>query len=193
MQEPVDHAAIIEATQRWLERIVIGLNLCPFAGQPWRQGRIRFRVSEASNEQQLAEDLAEELLWLASADPADCENSLLIHPGVLDDFLDYHDFLDIAHRLLEALELDGVLQIASFHPDYRFADSTADHGHDNRQDDPANCSNRSPYPMLHLLREDSIERATAKLANPDSIYQRNIRTLRELGLEGWKALLEGRS
>ena len=181
MTTPAEHQPVIDATRHWLENVVIGLNLCPFAGLPWRQGRVRLRVSAASSQQQLAEDLAEELLALQAADPAECETSLLIHPHILDDFLDYNDFLDLADRLLESLELDGILQIASFHPDYQFADSTAD--------DPANCTNRSPYPMLHLLREASIEQATASLPDPERIYERNIRTLRQLGLEGWKALL----
>lgn len=182
MKKPPQSEPVIEATRRWLETVVIGLNLCPFAAVPWRQGRIRFRVSEANSEQQLALDLAEELIALQAADPADCETSLLIHPRVLGDFLDYNDFLDIADRLLEELELDGTLQIASFHPDYRFADSAPD--------DPANCTNRSPYPMLHLLREASIEAATARLPDPESIFERNIKTLQELGMDGWKALLD---
>jgi hypothetical protein len=182
MSEAIADQSVIQATRQWLEKVVIGLNLCPFAGVPWRQGRVRFRVSKAITEQQLALDLAEESLALQAADPADCETSLLIHPQVLEDFLDYNDFLDIADRLMEELELDGILQIASFHPDYQFADSTPD--------DPANCTNRSPYPMLHLLREASIEAATARLPDPESIFERNIKTLQELGLDGWKALLD---
>ncbi|MGY6553589.1 MAG: DUF1415 domain-containing protein [Wenzhouxiangella sp.] len=181
MSKPAKNPSPIAATQRWLEKVVIGLNLCPFAGLPWRQGRVRFRLSEARTQQALAEDLAEALLALQAAGPAECETTLLIHPGVLGDFLDYNDFLDLADRLLEDLELDGILQIASFHPDYQFADSAAD--------DPANCTNRSPYPMLHLLREASIEAVTAKLPNPDLIYERNIETLRQLGVEGWRKLL----
>lgn len=182
MPEFPENQQAIEATRHWLENVVIGLNLCPFAGSPWRQGRVRFKLSEARSQQQLAEDLAEELLALHAADPAECETSLLIHPHILTDFIDYNDFLDLADRLLESLELDGILQIASFHPDYQFADSPAD--------DPANCTNRSPYPMLHLLREASIEAATANLPNPDLIYERNIQTLRQLGMEGWKKLLD---
>jgi len=178
-----DRESVIEATRRWLEKAVIGLNLCPFAGVPWRQGRVRMQVSEATSLQQLAEDLSDALLALNEADPAACETTLLIHPHVLGDFLDYNDFLDIADGLLEQLELDGILQVASFHPDYRFADS--------RPGDPANCTNRSPYPMLHLLREASIEAATANHPDPDAIYQRNIETLRALGVEGWKDLILG--
>ncbi|RFF31735.1 DUF1415 domain-containing protein [Wenzhouxiangella sediminis] len=181
MHQPADKQSVIQATTRWIENVVIGLNLCPFAARPWRQGRVHFRVSEASTQQQLAEDLAEELLALKALDPAERETTLLIHPHLLGDFLDYNDFLEIADRLVESLQLDGVLQVASFHPDYRFADSQAD--------DPANATNRSPYPMLHLLREASIEAATASMADPDAIYERNIRTMRELGWNAWKALM----
>lgn len=173
---------VIEATRHWLEKAVIGLNLCPFAGQPWRQGGVRMRVSDATTLQQLAHHLADELLALHQADPAECETTLLIHPHVLGDFLDYNDFLDIADQLLEDLDLDGTLQVASFHPDYKFADS--------QPDDPANFTNRSPYPMLHLLREASIEAATAGHPAPETIYQRNIETMRALGVEGWKKLID---
>lgn len=160
---------------------MIGLNLCPFAGQPWREGRVWLRVSEATRLQQLADELADELLALNEIDPAERETTLLIHPRVLGDFLDYNDFLDIADEMLERLGLDGTLQVASFHPDYQFADC--------EPDDPANCTNRSPYPMLHLLREASIEAATANHPDPDAIYERNIRTMREIGVDGWKALM----
>ena len=181
MPNAAEQESVVEATRRWLEKAVIGLNLCPFAGQPWRQGRVRLRVSEATSLQSLAQDLADELLALNEADPAERETTLLIHPHVLGDFLDYNDFLDIADGLLEQLELDGILQVASFHPDYQFADCPPD--------DPANCTNRSPWPMLHLLREASIEAATAKHPDPDAIYQRNIETLRALGNDGWRALI----
>ncbi len=183
MSQSSEDQAVVEAICQWLERIVIGLNLCPFAALPWRQGRVRFRVSWATSQQQLAEDLADELLALQAADPADCETTLLIHPEVLGDFLDYNDFLELADRLLEDLRLDGIIQVASFHPDYQFADS--------QPDDPANCTNRSPYPMLHLLREASIEAATANLPDPDLIFERNIKTLRNLGMDGWKELVKG--
>ncbi|NDY97043.1 DUF1415 domain-containing protein [Wenzhouxiangella limi] len=182
MSNPPDQEAVIEATRRWLEAAVIGLNLCPFAGLPWRQGRVQMRVSEATSAQLLLQDLADELLALDQADPTECETTLLIHPCVLTDFLDYNDFLDPADELLQALDLDGTLQIASFHPDYRFADAPPD--------DPAHCTNRSPYPMLHLLREASIEAATARLPDPDAIYERNINTMMALGTAGWRKLIE---
>jgi uncharacterized protein len=173
---------VLEVTRQWLEKVVIGLNLCPFAVSPWRQGRVRFRVSEATSQQQLAQDLADELLALQGSDPAECETTLLIHPRVLGDFLDYNDFLELADRLLEDLRLDGIMQIASFHPDYQFADS--------QPDDPANCTNRSPYPILHLLRETSIETATANMPHPEVIFERNIRTLQQLGMDGWTELMK---
>ena len=182
MSESSEDQFVVEATRQWLEKVVIGLNLCPFAGSPWRQGRVRVRVSEATCQQQLAQDLAEELLALQAADPADCETTLLIHPRILGEFLEYNDFLELADRLLEDLALDGTIQIASFHPDYQFADS--------QPDDPANCTNRSPYPMLHLLREASIEAATANMPDPDVIFERNIKTLQELGINGWKELMK---
>ncbi|NBB93655.1 MAG: DUF1415 family protein [Gammaproteobacteria bacterium] len=180
MQDYSGNEQVLEATRRWLEKVVIELNLCPFAVSPWRQGRIRFRVSDASHPQQLAQDLADELQGLAASDRAECETTLLIHPRVLKDFLDYNDFLEVADRLLEALGLEGTIQVASFHPHYQFADSQAD--------DPANCTNRSPYPMLHLLRESSIEAATATMAHPEAIYERNIETMRNLGMAGWRDL-----
>ncbi len=182
VSEPADNQQIVEATRHWLEKLVIGLNLCPFAGLPWRQGRVRIKVSDATRPQELAEELADELMALRNSDPAECETTLLIHPQVLGDFLEYNDFLEIADRLLEDLSLDGTIQIASFHPDYQFADS--------QPDDPANYTNRSPYPMLHLLREASVEAAIASIPDPDAIFEHNIKTLRSLGVDGWKELLE---
>ena len=171
---------IIAATQRWIERAVIGLNLCPFARAPFVQQRIRFRVSQARNADALVIDLREELQALQSTDAQICETTLLIHPFVLRDFSDYNDFLDVADGILRSMKLQGHTQIASFHPDYRFADGDADA--------VENCSNRSPYPILHLLREASVTHATESTADTDSIYRRNIETLRTLGVEGWSAL-----
>ncbi|MBU6258920.1 MAG: DUF1415 domain-containing protein [Burkholderiales bacterium] len=172
----------IEATRRWLERAVIGLNLCPYAKAVHAKGQIRWVLSPARDARALLDELGAELQRLAAADPADVDTTLLVHPHVLADFDAYNDFLDVADAALEDLGLDGRLQIASFHPQYRFAGSPVD--------DVAHCTNRAPHPMLHLLREASIERAVA--ANPDAatIYERNIETLRRLGQAGWQALLQ---
>ena len=174
----------IAHTQRWLERAVIALNLCPFAKAVHLKGQIRWVLSTARNTQTLAQELAREMLHLADADPAITDTSLIVHPWVLQDFADYNDFLDVADELIESLALTGVLQVASFHPDYCFADSEDD------DDDMANFSNRSPFPMLHLLREDSVERAVAAFPEPEAIFERNIATLRALGPGGWRKLFE---
>lgn len=176
-------AQVIEATHAWLRRVVIGLNLCPFARVPYAQQRVRMRVSRAQTEEELLVDLGEEMLALQSADPLVRETTLLIHPDVLNDFFEYNDFLGIADECLRELRLEGELQVASFHPGYQFADTTADA--------VENHTNRSPYPMLHLLREASIERAIESIADPDEIYRRNIETLRKLGVDGLHALGRG--
>lgn len=172
----------IAATQRWLQRAVIGLNLCPFAKAVHVKDQIRYVLSSATTTDELLEELASELLWLNDTDPALVDTTLIIHPQLLADFLEYNDFLDLADAAVDALGLEGELQVASFHPDYRFAGSA--------HDDPANCTNRSPCPMLHLLREDSVERAVAAFPDPDAIVDRNIATLDKLGVEGYYRLLE---
>ncbi len=171
---------IIASTRHWLERSVIGLNLCPFAEGAYRGNRVRFRVSEQRTASALLQELRSELLELQAAEPARCETTLLIHPWVLRDFVEYNDFLDVCEAAVVELDLEGELQVASFHPQYRFADT--------QPDDIENYTNRSPYPMLHLLRESSIERAIAAVPDPDEIYRRNIRTLRDLGHDGWRRL-----
>ena len=171
----------IAATRHWLEQAVIGLNLCPFARAVHVKRQIRWVESPARDAQSLLEDLVRELQFLAAAEPEAVDTTLLIHPHALNDFLDYNDFLDMADATIEEQGLSGVLQVASFHPDYRF-DGTA-------PDDVDNLSNRSPYPMLHLLREDSIARAVAASPDAETIYERNIETLRRLGAAGWRKLL----
>ena len=172
---------VIAATRNWVEKAVIGLRLCPFAASPYLLGLIRYRVSEQRSPEGLAEELTQELTYLAAADPLHCETSLLIHPRVLGDFLDYNQFLDRADAAVAALGLEGELQIASFHPAYQFAGSASN--------DVENCSNRSPYPMLHLLRESSVKRAAATFPGVDEIGNRNIATLRELGAAGLRKVL----
>jgi hypothetical protein len=176
---------VIAATRNWVEKAVIGLRLCPFAASPYLLGLIRYRVSEQQSPEGLAEELTQELEYLAAADPLRCETSLLIHPHVLGDFLDYNQFLDRADGAVAALGLAGELQIASFHPLYQFAGSASS--------DVENSSNRSPYPMLHLLRESSVKRATATFPGVDEIGSRNMATLRELGAEGLRKLLNAES
>ena len=176
----IDDQAIIAATREWVEKAVIGLNLCPFAKAVYVKDQIRYVVSTARNHDALLRDLSAELEHLAMARPDAIDTTLLIHPYALTDFLDYNAFLDVADAALEALNLDGQLQVASFHPDYQF-DGTA-------PDDIENYTNRSPYPTLHLLREDSVERAVAAFPEAADIFETNMRTLRKLGLRGWQAL-----
>ena len=174
----------IEATRHWLEQAVIGLNLCPFAKAVHLKQQIRWVESPATDVEALLTELVAELQLLAAAAPDAVETTLLIHPQVLNDFLDYNDFLDLADAAVEELGLEGVLQVASFHPDYQFEGSEAD--------DMANFSNRSPVPPLHLLREDSIAQAVESFPDTETIYERNIETLRRLGNRGWQALMEAR-
>ncbi|HVF34701.1 MAG TPA: DUF1415 domain-containing protein [Candidatus Saccharimonadia bacterium] len=173
---------VLETTRRWLERAVIGLDLCPFAKAVHARGAIRFVVSDARDAQALQAELERELVSLASTPPAEVETTLLIHPHALTDFLDYNDFLDVADATLAALGLEGEIQVASFHPAYQYANTSAD--------DASNYTNRSPYPTLHLLREASVESAVA--AHPDvaAIFERNIETMRKLGPDGWRTLFE---
>lgn len=176
-----DADAIEADVRRWLERAVIGLNLCPFAKAIYVKQQVRIVISDASTERALLEQLGEELALLRDTPAETVDTTLLVHPQVLGDFLDYNDFLDDADGLVEAMDLDGVLQVASFHPDYRFADTAPD--------DAGNLTNRAPWPILHLLREDSIDRAVAAYPDPDGIIARNIATMRELGAEGFRTLL----
>jgi hypothetical protein len=166
--------------QRWLERAVIGLNLCPFAKSVHVKQQIHYAVTAATDAGELLAELRQQLLDLAQADPAERDTTLLVAPNALADFLDFNDCLGRAERLLRKLGLDGVLQIASFHPNYQFADADAD--------DIGNCSNRAPYPTLHLLREASIARAVQAVPDAADIYERNRQTLKTLGFAGWTSL-----
>jgi hypothetical protein len=174
------HQDVINAVSTWLERAVIGLNLCPFAKAVHSRGQIRYTVSEATEPEQLIQDLTEELRHLHDCDPAVTDTTLLIHPWILQDFAEYNEFLGIAELILSSMGLEGDIQIASFHPDYQFADT--------HRDDITNFTNRSPYPTLHLLREDSLSKAVAAYPDTDDIYKRNISTLEKLGRTGWDAL-----
>lgn len=180
---PINNDEVILRTRCWLEKSVIGLNLCPFAEAAYRADLVRFYVSEQRSASGLLEELRSELLGLHAADPSTCETALLIHPWVLNDFLEYNDFLDVCDAAVSDLQLEGELQVASFHPKYQFAGTASE--------DIDNYTNRSPYPMLHLLREASVARAIAAVGDTDEIYRRNIRTLRALGHAGWRRLWLG--
>ncbi|MDP1680246.1 MAG: DUF1415 domain-containing protein [Burkholderiales bacterium] len=171
---------VVAATRTWLERAVIGLNLCPFAKAVHVQNRIRFCVSKAQSTAALLEDLSKELRALHAADPNECETTLLIHPYVLTDFIEYSLFLRTAEATISKLGYAAEFQLASFHPQYQFSDAGPD--------DIENYTNRSPYPTLHLLRESSIARAVAAFPDAADIYEKNIETLRRLGHAGWQRL-----
>ncbi len=176
----MDENEVIAATRQWLEKAVIGLNLCPFAKAVYVKNQVRIVVSAAPHLDGLLEDLDRELDFLAAANPDEVDTTLLIHPALLPDFLDFNDFMQLAEAAVDEHELEGIIQIASFHPAFQFADTGAD--------DIGNCTNRAPYPTLHLLREASIERAVAAFPEAETIYQRNIETLEALGRAGWEAL-----
>jgi hypothetical protein len=181
MDRHPDTEAVIAATRDWLEKAVIGLGLCPFAKAVHARGQIRYVVSASRTPDALVEDLMAELRTIEAADPETVATTLLVHPGVLADFGDYNDFLDIADALLDELGLAGVIQIASFHPQYRFAGT--------RRDAIENYTNRSPYPMLHLLREASVEKAVTTYPDVADIPEKNIETMNRLGLDGWRDLM----
>jgi len=179
------HETVLVETRAWLTRVVIGLELCPFAKAVHVKDQIRYFVSDAEEPEALLQDLLNELHGLADGDPALVDTTLLIHPRTLLDFLDYNEFLSVAEFALEDLGMAGQLQIASFHPAYQYAGNAAD--------DLANYVTRSPYPMLHLLREASVDRAVAAFPDATLIVDKNIETLRALGLEGLRRLLANTS
>ncbi|GAA0740065.1 DUF1415 domain-containing protein [Ideonella azotifigens] len=179
-----DSAAVQLATQHWLETAVIGLNLCPFAKAVWAKQQVRIVVSGVDSPEALVEVLRAELRHLAETDAETTDTTLIVHPRVLQDFLDFNDFLGVADGVLVDEDLEGELQVASFHPQFQF-EGTA-------PDDMGNFSNRSPYPTLHLLREDSIDRAVEAFPEAEAIYERNIETLEKLGPAGWQALFPPR-
>jgi len=165
----------IKKTKSWIQTFVIGLNVCPFASHPFREDKIRYRVEESESAEKLVETLIEELNFLQKNNSTTVETSILIHPNVLTDFLDYNDFLSVAEAVLAEMNLAGEIQIASFHPDYQFAGEG--------KNVPSNYVTRSPFPMLHLLRESSVAKAIELHPNTEQIPFDNIKKLNELGLE----------
>ena len=170
----------VTETRAWIARAVVGLNLCPFARAVQAKNQIRCVATDAADAEALLARLCDEMHFLAEADPAQIDTTLLVHPQAMTDFLDFNDFLEIADAALEELGYAGVLQVAPFHPQFQFADTAPD--------DIGNATNRSPYPTLHLLREDSVERAVAAFPEAEAIFETNIRTLEKLGPQGWAAL-----
>jgi hypothetical protein len=171
---------VIAQTRAWLERAVIGLNLCPFAKAVHTKGQVRYVVSDAAEPEALLAQLLDEMQLLVDTDPAEIDTTLLIHPQVLQDFLDFNDFLGLAEEALAEAGHEGVLQVASFHPQFQFAGTDAD--------DITNATNRAPYPTLHLLREASVDRAVEAFPEADAIYEANIETMEHLGADRWAAL-----
>lgn len=184
----MDPDRVVAEMRAWVERAVIGLNLCPFARSAWLNNQVRIRVSDARHYDHFLEHLDEELALLVATPPETLETTLLVHPTLFPDFATFNDFLDLAEQCLEDHNLVGVVQIAAFHPDFCFAEEP--------EGDWSHYTNRAPYPTLHLLREESIARAVANHPDPDAIWQRNVALMRELGREGlkrlgiWKALAD---
>ena len=171
---------VIAETRAWVDRAVIGLNLCPFAKAPQVKGQVRYVLSQATDPAALLADLVAELEKLAEAPAERIETTLLVHPGVMTDFAEYNDFLEVVDATVAELDLEGIVQVASFHPQYQFEGT--------EPDDVQNATNRSPYPTLHLLREDSIDRAVEAFPEAEAIYETNIATMKRLGAGGWAAL-----
>lgn len=174
-----DEQVLIQ-TRHWLEKAVIGLNFCPFAKAVYVKNQVRLVVSKARHADDLLEELDRELNLLVATPAEEIDTTLLIHPTLFDDFLDFNDFLEVAEGVIDEHELDGVVQMASFHPQFQFEGTEAD--------DIGNCTNRAPFAILHLLREESVEKAVASFPDAEAIFGQNIATLEKLGHEGWKAL-----
>ena len=171
---------VLATTRHWLEAAVIGLNLCPFAKAVYVKTQVRLVVSQARHADDLLQELDRELDLLVATSADEIDTTLLIHPALFEDFLDFNDFLEVADGVVDEHALEGVIQLASFHPQFQFDGTSAE--------DISNYTNRAPFAMLHLLREASVERAVAAFPEADAIFEKNIATLEKLGLAGWKAL-----
>ena len=176
----LDINTVSEHTKQWLEKAVIGLNLCPFAKAPHVKNLVRIMVSEARHLDGFLEDLDRELQLLGNTPASELETTLLVHPTLFPDFETFNQMLEIADDAVVENELEGIVQIAPFHPDFQFEGTEAD--------DISNYTNRSPYPTLHLIREDSIAKATEAFPDASAIFDRNIALLEKMGHEGWDKL-----
>lgn len=179
-EHPISDEIILAHTRTWLEKAIIGLNLCPFAKAVYVKNQVKLIVSHARHLDGFLEDLDRELLFLANCSPEEVDTSLLIHPELFDDFWLFNDMMELADQAIIDHQLEGVIQLAPFHPKFQFEGTNTE--------DISNYTNRSPYPTLHLIRESSIDKAVATTPNPDSIFERNIALLEEMGHEGWAAL-----
>jgi len=171
---------VLAQTRRWLEKAVIGLNLCPFAKAVYVKNQVRLVVSQARHADDLLEELDRELDLLVATPAEEIDTTLLIHPTLFEDFLDFNDFLEIAEGVVDEHGLEGVVQLASFHPRFQFEGTELD--------DIGNYTNRAPFSILHLLREESVERAVEAFPEAEAIFDENIKTMEQLGHAGWKAL-----
>lgn len=171
---------VLNQTRHWLEKAVIGLNLCPFAKAVYVKNQVRLVVSHARHADDLLEELDRELDLLVATPAEEIDTTLLIHPTLFEDFLDFNDFLEVADGVVSEHQLDGVIQLASFHPRFQFEGT--------EPDDISNYTNRAPFAMLHLLREESVDKAVESFPEADAIFEQNIQTLEKLGIKGWKAL-----
>lgn len=171
----MNNSNIISQTKSWIEQFVIGYNLCPFAAQPFHQDRIKYVLVGGEEVEPLVETVFQECIHLQDTDPMEVETTILIHPGILTDFEDYLAVLGQMQDDLEELQLEGVVQLATFHPDYQFAGTN--------QNDPENFTNRSPYPMIHILREESVEKAINSHSDTENIPLENIKTMNGIGRE----------
>ena len=171
---------VLAQTRHWLEKAVIGLNLCPFAKAVYVKNQVRLVVSHARHADDLLEELDRELDLLVATSATEIDTTLLIHPTLFEDFLDFNDFLEVADGVVDEHGLEGVVQLASFHPQFQFDGTEAE--------DISNYTNRAPFAMLHLLREESVEKAVEAFPQAEAIYAQNIATLEKLGHSGWKAL-----
>lgn len=177
-----DISQIENRVRRWLEKAVIGLNLCPFAKSVYVKDQVRIAICQAQDRHALTAQLYEELQLLTSTPAQQTDTTLLVVPCLFEQFSDFNDYLDIAEAVLDELELVGEIQLASFHPFYQFANT--------EPDDLSNYTNRAPYPILHLLREDSLDRAAEQYPDASVIFQRNVAVVQELGVDGWHRLLQ---
>ncbi|EKO3723098.1 DUF1415 family protein [Vibrio metschnikovii] len=173
-------STITEHVNQWLNEVVIGLNLCPFAAKPQRNQQIKIFVSQASREEELLQDILDQLLELDTKEAQELETTLVVVPNMLDDFMDYNFFIDWVEALIRQQDWEGIFQVATFHPQYCFAGTCPE--------DDENLTNRSPYPIFHLIREQSMEKVLKHYPNPEAIPEINIQRVSQLSAEERKAL-----